>query len=41
MFVRNIFFGVQLILQLQFTCDFVEYGEYVTGKRLLGTAYSI
>jgi len=30
-----------LILQLQLTGDFVEYGEYVTGKRLQGTAYSI
>ncbi|MDL2250009.1 glycoside-pentoside-hexuronide (GPH):cation symporter [Lachnospiraceae bacterium OttesenSCG-928-J05] len=39
--VRGIFFGIQLILQLQFTGDFVEYGEFVTGKRLQGTAYSI
>lgn len=41
MAVRGIFFGIQLILQLQFTGDFVEYGEYITGKRLQGTAYSI
>ncbi|MDR1530608.1 MAG: MFS transporter [Clostridiales bacterium] len=41
MAVRGFFFGVQLILQLQFTGDFVEYGEFVTGKRLQGTAYSI
>jgi probable glucitol transport protein GutA len=41
MTLRGFFFGVQLILQLQFTGDFVEYGEYVTGKRLQGTAYSI
>jgi sugar (glycoside-pentoside-hexuronide) transporter len=39
--VRSLFFGIQLILQLQFTGDFVEYGEYITGKRLQGTAYSI
>ena len=41
MTVRGVFFGIQLILQLQFTGDFVEYGEYRTGKRLQGTAYSI
>ena len=41
MVLRSIFFGVQLVLQLQFTGDFVEYGEYITGKRLQGTAYSI
>lgn len=41
MLVRGFFFGFQLILQLQFTGDFVEYGEYKTGKRLQGTAYSI
>ncbi len=41
MLIRGIFFGIQLILQLQFTGDFVEYGEYKTGKRLQGTAYSI
>lgn len=41
MAVRFVFFGLQLILQLMFTGDFVEYGEYVTGKRLQGTAYSI
>lgn len=41
MLVRCIFFAFQLVLQLQFTGDFVEYGEYVTGKRLQGTAYSI
>lgn len=39
--IRSIFFGLQLILQLQLTGDFVEYGEYITGKRLQGTAYSI
>lgn len=41
MAIRGIFFGIQLVLQLQFTGDFVEYGEFVTGKRLQGTAYSI
>lgn len=41
MAVRSVFFGLQLILQLQFTGDFVEYGEFITGKRLQGTAYSI
>ncbi len=41
MAIRSVFFGIQLVLQLQFTGDFVEYGEYVTGKRLQGTAYSI
>lgn len=41
MLIRCIFFAFQLVLQLQFTGDFVEYGEYVTGKRLQGTAYSI
>jgi len=41
MLVRSIFFGFQLVLQLQLTGDFVEYGEYITGKRLQGTAYSI
>ena len=41
MLIRGVFFGLQLILQLQFTGDFVEYGEYITGKRLQGTAYSI
>lgn len=41
MLFRGIFFGFQLILQLQLTGDFVEYGEYKTGKRLQGTAYSI
>lgn len=39
--LRCIFLGIQVILQLQFTGDFVEYGEFVTGKRLQGTAYSI
>ncbi|MDL2300934.1 MFS transporter [Lachnospiraceae bacterium OttesenSCG-928-D06] len=39
--IRSLFFGIQIILQLQFTGDFVEYGEFVTGKRLQGTAYSI
>ncbi|MDR1734504.1 MAG: MFS transporter [Oscillospiraceae bacterium] len=38
---RSIFYGLQIILQLQFTGDFVEYGEFMTGKRLQGTAYSI
>ena len=39
--LRSVFFGMQLVLQLQFTGDFVEYGEFVTGKRLQGTAYAI
>lgn len=41
MLLRGIFYGVQLVLQLQLTGDFVEYGEFITGKRLQGTAYSI
>jgi probable glucitol transport protein GutA len=41
MTIRFVFFGIQLILQIMFTGDFVEYGEYITGKRLQGTAYSI
>lgn len=39
--IRSVFFGMQLVLQIQFTGDFVEYGEFVTGKRLQGTAYAI
>jgi Na+/melibiose symporter-like transporter len=38
---RSIFFGLQLLLQGTFTGDIVEYGEFITGKRLQGTAYSI
>jgi probable glucitol transport protein GutA len=41
MCARSVFFGIQLILQVQFTGDFVEYGEYITGKRLQGAAYAI
>ncbi len=41
MLARGFFFGFQMVLQLQFTGDFVEYGEYKTGKRLQGTAYAI
>ncbi|MDR1641366.1 MAG: MFS transporter [Clostridiales bacterium] len=41
MVIRGFFYGTQLILQMMFTGDIVEYGEYVTGKRLQGTAYSV
>ncbi len=39
--LRGIFSGLTLILQLQFTGDVVEYGEFITGKRLQGIAYSL
>lgn len=39
--IRFLFLGIQLVVQLQFTGDCVEYGEFVTGKRLQGTAYSL
>jgi Na+/melibiose symporter-like transporter len=38
---RGLFMGAVLVTQLMFTGDIVEYGEYKTGKRLQGTAYSI
>lgn len=39
--LRWVFFGFQLVIQLMLTGDFVEYGEFITGKRFQGTAYSI
>jgi Na+/melibiose symporter-like transporter len=39
--IRGIFIGAVLITQISFTADIVEYGEYKTGKRLQGTAYSL
>jgi probable glucitol transport protein GutA len=39
--LRGIFMGTVLVTQLLFTADLVEYGEFKTGKRLQGTAYSI
>jgi sugar (glycoside-pentoside-hexuronide) transporter len=41
MVVRGFFWGGNVALMLMFTSDFVEYGEFSTGKRLQGTAYSI
>jgi len=39
--LRGIFMGAGLLIQLMFTADIVEYGEYKTGKRLQGTAFSV
>jgi Na+/melibiose symporter-like transporter len=39
--LRGIFWGAVLITQLMFTGDIVEYGEFKTGKRLQGIAYSM
>lgn len=39
--IRGIFWGGYTALMLMFTSDFIEYGEFSTGKRLQGTAYSI
>lgn len=39
--LRGFFMSAVLVTQLMFTGDIVEYGEYKTGKRLQGTAYSI
>lgn len=39
--LRGVFYGAVLIVQIMFTGDIVEYGEFKTGKRLQGTAYSL
>jgi probable glucitol transport protein GutA len=39
--VRGVFSGAVLVTQLMFTGDFVEYGEYKTGKRMQGIAYAL
>ena len=39
--LRGFFWGGIGIMTLMFTSDFIEYGEFKTGKRLQGTAYSI
>jgi probable glucitol transport protein GutA len=41
LFIRGVFYGAVLITQIMFTGDFVEYGEYKTGKRMQGIAYSL
>lgn len=40
-FFRGCVYGSGTILMFLFAADFVEYGEYKTGKRLQGTTYSI
>ena len=39
--LRGLCMGSLLVVQLMFTADIVEYGEYKTGKRLQGTAFSL
>jgi Na+/melibiose symporter-like transporter len=39
--ISGILSGGVLITQLMFTGDFVEYGEFKTGKRMQGIAYSL
>jgi len=39
--LRALCMGSLLVVQLMFTADIVEYGEYKTGKRLQGTAFSL
>ncbi|MDR2752219.1 MAG: glycoside-pentoside-hexuronide (GPH):cation symporter [Clostridiales bacterium] len=39
--IRGAFSGAVMVTQLMFTGDFVEYGEYKTGKRMQGIAYSL
>lgn len=41
MFLRGIFSGGIMAMMMMFTSDFIEYGEFFTGKRLQGTAYSV
>jgi Na+/melibiose symporter-like transporter len=41
LFIRGVFWGTVLITQIMFAGDLVEYGEYKTGKRLQGMAYSL
>ncbi|MDR1252459.1 MAG: MFS transporter [Treponema sp.] len=38
---RGIFWGASMMTQYMFTGDLVEYGEFKTGKRLQGTAFSL
>jgi sugar (glycoside-pentoside-hexuronide) transporter len=38
---RGLFWGGNTIMMLMFTPDFIEYGEFKTGKRLQGTMNSI
>ncbi|MDR1806930.1 MAG: MFS transporter [Propionibacteriaceae bacterium] len=39
--VRGVFWGGNAMMLGMFTSDFIEFGEFRTGKRLQGTAYSI
>jgi probable glucitol transport protein GutA len=39
--IRGFFWGGNAMMLGMFTSDFIEYGEFRTGKRLQGTAYSI
>jgi Na+/melibiose symporter-like transporter len=39
--VRGVLSGAVLLTQIMFTGDFVEYGEYKTGKRMQGIAYAL
>ncbi|MDR1801088.1 MAG: MFS transporter [Lachnospiraceae bacterium] len=39
--VRGLFWGGNAMMMLMFTPDFIEYGEFKTGKRLQGTVNSI
>jgi Na+/melibiose symporter-like transporter len=39
--LRGIFSGSTMIMMLMFTADFIEYGQFVTRRRLQATAYSI
>ena len=39
--IRGLFIGGNAVMMLMFTPDFIEYGEFKTGKRLQGTANSI
>jgi Na+/melibiose symporter-like transporter len=41
MIVRGVFWGGVGTIDLMFTSDFIEYGEFSTGKRLQATAYSV
>ncbi|MDR0400970.1 MAG: MFS transporter [Treponema sp.] len=41
MIIRGFFWGGNGAMMLMFTSDFIEYGEFSTGKRLQGTAYSV
>jgi probable glucitol transport protein GutA len=38
---RGFFWGGNVMMMTMFTSDFIEYGEFRTGKRLQGTTYSI